>query len=462
MKKWILILSVVLSATAVSFSADFSLRQDGNERTLRLDYIFAGDNRHTEISLDEMSCFDGWAGRHVNLGSVQLKGNGQLLMRAVSDGRILYRNSFSTLFQEWKATEEAVSVRRSFENVFLAPMPAEKALVRIELYGYRGEINASFEHIVDPEDILIRRLPKTDAPYRMLLQSGAPEDCIDIAIVAEGYTASEAGLFYADAKTAMDEILSYEPFTSCRERFNFIAVALPSAESGVSVPHQGLWKNTALGSHFSTFYSERYLTTLRLRHLHDQLAGLPYEHIVILANTDTYGGGGIYNSYTLTTAHHLLFRPVVVHEFGHSFAGLADEYYYDDQYEELYYPDAEPWEQNISTLKDFGSKWKDMLPEDMLPKDMLPGDMLPKDMLPGGCCAISRPVNPKRMWRKIAAGAAPEKYIGIYEGAGYQSKGVYRGYPDCRMHTNEAPVFCPVCQAAIKALIDFNTKELCK
>ena len=293
MRRFITILSVVIAATAVSFSAECSPRQDGSDRTLRLDYIFSGDNRHTEISLDEMSCFEGWAGRCVNLDSVPLKGNGQLVITALSDGRTLYRNSFSTLYQEWQATEEAVRVRRSFENVFLAPMPAEKALVRIELYGYKGEINASFEHIVDPEDILIRRLPKSAAPHRMLLQSGPAGKCIDIAIVAEGYTAAEAELFYADAKLAMDEILSYEPFASCRDRFNFVAVALPSAESGVSVPHEGIWKNTALASHFSTFYSERYLTTLRLRSLHDQLAGLPYEHIVILANTDTYGGGGI-------------------------------------------------------------------------------------------------------------------------------------------------------------------------
>lgn len=453
MRRFITILSVVIAATAVSFSAECSPRQDGSDRTLRLDYIFSGDNRHTEISLDEMSCFEGWAGRCVNLDSVPLKGNGQLVITALSDGRTLYRNSFSTLYQEWQATEEAVRVRRSFENVFLAPMPAEKALVRIELYDYKGEINASFEHIVDPEDILIRRLPKSAAPHRMLLQSGPAGECIDIAIVAEGYTAAEAELFYADAKLAMDEILSYEPFASCRDRFNFIAVALPSAESGVSVPHEGIWKNTALASHFSTFYSERYLTTLRLRSLHDQLAGLPYEHIVILANTDTYGGGGIYNSYTLTTAHHENFKPVVVHEFGHSFAGLADEYYNDDQYEELYYPDAEPWEQNITTLKDFASKWKALLP-DKRSRDVTAGTKR-------GYRLNTAP-DSAEMWRAIADGASPESFVGIYEGGGYQSKGVFRGYPDCRMHTNEAPVFCPVCQAAIKSLIDFNTKELCK
>lgn len=148
------------------------------------------------------------------------------------------------------------------------------------------------------------------------------------------------------------------------------------------------------------------------------LCGIPYEHIIILANTDTYGGGGIFNSYTLTTAHHSAFRPVVVHEFGHSFAGLADEYYYDDQFSEYYFQDCEPWEQNITTLADFSSKWEDMLPAD------------------GSSDAI----------------------VGVYEGAGYQSKGVYRACPDCRMKTNSAEGFCPVCCRAISRLIEFYTE----
>ena len=204
-----------------------------------------------------------------------------------------------------------------------------------------------------------------------------------------------------------------------------MAVGAASQDSGVSIPGKRDWKDTALGSHFDTFYSDRYLTTLRIRTLHDMLAGIPYEHIIILANTDNYGGGGIYNSYTLTTARHSDFRPVVVHEFGHSFAGLADEYYYDDQYVEFYYPEVEPWEQNITTLKDFSAKWQDMLPE---------GTAYPTELIPGS------------------------GKIGVYEGAGYQSKGVFRSYEDCRMKTNTATEFCPVCRRALERLIKFYTE----
>lgn len=387
------------------------------DRTLRLDYIFSGTDRDALIALDGMSCFDGWAGRRYNLDSVAVKGNGQIWMSDAVTGEVLYRQSFSTLFQEWQATEEATRVCRSFENVFLLPMPSGKVSVRVELYGFRGGVAASSEHLVDPRDILIRNIVPEPAPYKYILQNGASSDCIDVAIVAEGYTEAKQDEFYSDALCAMDAILSHEPFSSYSDRFNFVAVALPSADSGVSVPLEGLWKNTALGSHFSTFYSDRYLTTLRVKQMHDKLCGIPYEHIVILANTGTYGGGGIFNLYTLTAAGHRSFRPVVVHEFGHSFAGLADEYYYDDQFSEYYFPDCEPWEQNITTLADFTKKWEDMIQD----------------------------------------GAASG--VGIYEGAGYQSKGVYRGFPDCRMKTNDAGEFCPVCVRAISRLIEFYTEQ---
>jgi hypothetical protein len=383
---------------------------NAQEQTLRVDYIFSGTDKSVEISLDEMLRFDGWAGRRTNLTDVPVRGNGQICMTDVQTGDTLYRMSFSSLFQEWQTTEEATMVRKSFENVFLLPMPETKAMVKIELYDFWDNVVASLNHPVDPSDILIRQLTPTAPEHDYLLKSGTPEEKIDVVIVAEGYTEEEMATFYADAQVAMDAILAHEPFGKYKDCFNFIAVALPSNDSGVSVPGEGDWKDTALKAHFNTFYMDRYLTTLRLKNMHDKLCGIPYEHIVILANTDTYGGGGIYNSYTLTTAHHPAFRPVVVHEFGHSFAGLADEYYYDDQYVEYYYPGIEPWEQNITTLADFDSKWKDLLER----------------------------------------GEAE-----LLEGAGYQSKGVYRPAKDCRMHTNRPDCFCPVCQRAISRIIEF-------
>ena len=424
----------------VIFAAAFlmSLALNAQEKTLRVDYIFSGTDKSSEISLRQMYSHDGWAGRRVNMSDVPVRGNGQISMTDPATGEVLYRQSFSTLFQEWQTTEEATRIRKSFENTFFLPFPSARTIVKVELYDFKGGVSASLGHVVDPADILIRHLTPDVPQHRYILRSGDPSEKIDVAIVAEGYTADEVGKFYQDAQTAAEAILSHEPFSRYKDRFNFVAVALASEDSGVSVPREGLWKNTAVGSNYDTFYSDRYLTTSCVWKMHDALCGVPYEHLVILANTDTYGGGGIFNSYTLTTAGHVAFRPVVVHEFGHSFAGLADEYYYDDQFVEYYYPDIEPWEQNITTLHDFRSKWDDMLPKVIgIPTTPVEGDV----------------------WENIKGGASADSLVGVYEGAGYQSKGVYRPFPDCRMKTNAADAFCPVCQRAIARIIEFNTVE---
>jgi len=411
MKKWILSACVLLVA-ALSLPGQTLPADKFKNATLVVQYTFSGTDKSCDIAVDELLRTPGWAGRTRRLDQVPLRGNGQIRMTRRSDGQVLYRMSFSTLFQEWQATEEATRVRKSFENVFQLPMPDAPVDITVELYDFHNRVAASLTHPVDPDDILIRPAGHTVPEHRFLRRSGPASKCIDVVIVSEGYTEEEMDVFYADARAAVESILSHEPFKTLANRFNFVAVALPSNESGVSIPKQGLWVDTALGSSFDTFYSDRYLTTLHLKNLHERIAGVPYEHIIILANTDNYGGGGIYNSYTLTAAHHPAFRPVVVHEFGHSFGGLADEYFYDDQYTELYYPDVEPWEPNITTKADFASKWQALMGRDG---------------------------------------------VGLYEGGGYQSKGVWRGSEDCRMKTNSYPAFCPVCQDALSKLIHFYT-----
>ena len=434
-------------------------------KTLRCDYLFSGTSDSQDISLYALRSMDGWAGRQVNMDRVPLKGNGQICMKDERTGDVLYMMSFSTLFREWQATEEASRVRKSFENVFLLPMPKDPATVTVTLFDIDGEACSTFTHRVDPSDILIR--PASSAPeYRYLHKAGSPEDCIDVAIVAEGYTEREMPVFYRDAQNVVDALWDQEPFASMKDRFNIVAVATVSNDSGVSIPAKGEWKDTAVMSNFDTFYSSRYLTTTHIFRMHDALAGVPYEHLIVLANTDTYGGGGIYNSYTLTTAHHSKFKPVVVHEFGHSFAGLADEYYYDDQYENLYKAGVEPWEQNITTLADFSSKWESMLPDPKNPETEYTPEQQEKVK------EIQAEVG--RKYASVAEGAKlpgegviigrnedwPEFKVGLYEGAGYMSKGVYRGYPECRMKINEYPEFCPVCQKAIRDIINFYTVQM--
>ena len=414
-----------LSVQAQNFSDWFE------EKTLRTDYIFTGNARQQEVCLDELSMLPQWAGRRHHLNELPLAGNGEITMKDKATGTVIYRTSFSSLFQEWLGEEEATRVKKGFENSFLLPFPKKEAIVTISLKNAHQQVSASLTHEIRPDDVLIHQRGTAHiTPHRYIHQSGSVEDCIDVAILAEGYTEAEMDLFYQDAEATCEALFSHEPFKKLKSRFNLVAVASPSADSGVSIPLKDEWKSTAVSSHFSTFYSDRYLTTSRVKSIHNWLAGIPYEHVIILANTDTYGGGGIYNSYTLTTAHHPQFKPVVVHEFGHSFGGLADEYAYTDAPSPLYPYSIEPWEQNITTMVDFESKWKDMVPE-----------------------GTPVPTPAKTQESEIYTS------VGVYEGAGYTTKGIYRPATECRMKINEAPAFCPVCQRALERLILFYTEK---
>lgn len=425
MKKHILFLLclIAVSSTRAQVFADHFA-----DKTLRVDYIFNGNASGQAICLDGLSALPTWAGRKHHLAELPLQGNGQIVMRNAASGKTIYTTSFSSLFQEWLETDEARNVTKGFENTFLLPYPLQPVEIEITLLDPHRNVRASMKHIVHPNDVLIEQKGNSHiTPHKYLLHNDSPEKCIDVAILAEGYTLQEMQAFYGDADIACKSIFDHEPFKSMKKRFNVVAVASPSTDSGVSVPRLNEWKHTAFSSHFSTFYSDRYLTTSRVKAIHDALAGIPYEHIIILANTEEYGGGGIYNSYTLTTAHHPMFRPVVVHEFGHSFGGLADEYFYDNDVMTDTYPlDIEPWEQNISTQVDFAAKWKDMLSENT---------------------PVPTPAE------------VSENYpTGVYEGGGYSAKGIFRPAENCRMRTNEYPAFCPVCQRALRRIIEFYTE----
>lgn len=397
-------------------------------KTLRIDYIFSGNSEKQAIALDELNELPQWTGRKHNLPQSHLDGNGQIVVYDLQSGKCIYKNTFSTLFQEWISTDEAKTITKSFENVFLLPFPKEKVRVEISLRDRYNKYTTAMSHIVNPTDILIHKKGYNNiTPHSLIHKGKENKKCINIAILAEGYQVNEMNIFRKYAEETVKQILSYKPFNKYKDNFNFYIVESPSIDSGLSVPRQNIWKRTAFGSHFDTFYSERYLTTSRVKDLHDILAGIPYEHIIILANTDVYGGGGIFNSYTLTTTGHKDFKPVVVHEFGHSFAGLADEYFYEsDVLDNTYEHSIEPWEQNISTLINFDSKWKDML----LPQTSIPTNL----------------------------NDSTKYSIGVYEGAGYSSKGIYRSSIDCRMKTNTYKEFCPVCQRAIEQLILFYIK----
>lgn len=426
MKKALLTLLVTLAplmATAQQFGDYFE------DRTLRLDYIFSGNVREQTIALDQLSVSPHWYGKRQRLAELPIEGNGQLTVRRHATGEVIYRNSFSTLFQEWLSYPEAENNTKAFENVFIVPMPRDTVDITVDLRNNRREVMTTMTHTVVPSDILIRRIgEKSVTPFDTLQMAANPDRSIHIAYVAEGYQQSEMPTFINDCREAMEALFAHEPFKSLRQRFTIVAVKSPSAESGTSEPAKGIWKKTALGSHYDTFYSSRYLTTLHLKTLHDVLAGIPYEHIIVLVNTDRYGGGGILNSYNLSSTHHPKFKPVVVHEFGHSFCGLGDEYAYEEEQIPMYPKDVEPWEPNLTTLVDFHGKWENLIKK---------GTPVPTPLS----------TDPKVIGTRV----------GLFQGGGYNVHDVYRGVQDCRMRTNEHPEFCAVCQQALTRLIEFYT-----
>lgn len=460
MKKTI---QIILLALVMLMNGMMAMAQSFDEyfedNTLRLDYIFAGNAKVQSIYLEDLKKQDRWAGRKNRLAEKFLNGNGQVTVRDHATQKVIYVTTFSSLFQEWIQDKEAKSVNRAFETSYNVPFPKASIDVTVTLTDYHHKVVASMTHTVDPKDILIRHIGMNGIPFRYIWK-GNPDvqgaankgeaditGCVDLAILAEGYTEAQMDKFYADCERSVEALFEREPFKSLKNKFNVVAVAAPSLESGPSVPHSNVWNVTAASTNYDTFYSQRYLTTKNMHRVYDLLSGVPFEHIMVLVNSDIYGGGGIYNQVTIATSDHPTFKQVFVHEFGHSYGGLGDEYAYDDM-DEIWYPsDVEPWEPNLTTLKDFSKKWADLMPKNQpIPTPLDPTVPDKKDV----------DLNNAKQMAKLNACT---QVVGVFEGAGYQSKGCYRPAQECRMKINEVQDFCPVCARAIRRITDFYTSK---
>jgi len=391
---------------------------------LRIDLTLAGNSSEQHAYLDGLACEAMWAGTHNDM--LDPFGYGEYRYRAFAkDGTLIFERGLCPLFQEWRTTDEATRVDRSMPQTVWMPFPKDSIRVLVEARNSRTKVfEPLLEFGIDPQDKLIQQVPLSMPDT--LQYAGPIREKVDILFVPEGYTASELDQFRAHATRFMEYLFQYEPYKSRRRDFNLWLLDIPSQESGVDIPHHDVWRNTLCQSGFYTFYIDRYLTIQDHSTLARAVAGAPFDALFIIANDEKYGGGGFYNSYAMGTASHKLSNEVFIHEFGHSFAGLGDEYYDSEvAYSSDYYPAGiEPWEPNITTLVDFSSKWQDMLDSN----DILPNDSTQMNKL------------------------------GLFEGAGYQTYGIYRPYFECRMKNNTAPAFCPVCQRAISRMIDFYTR----
>lgn len=396
-------------------------------KTLRVDYYHTGTADGEMYSIDQLKSEPFWGGSQTAL--IDTLNYGAYYFKAfdVLTNTLIYSQGYCTLFDEWQFTAEAKQTTRTFTETVVMPFP--KNDVRLEFYSRNnlGVIEKKFEYTVDVNSPFISyELPGAYPVYDAHI-SGDPANKVDIVILPEGYTAAEMNKFKADCDKFTAGLFTFEPFTQNRDKFNIRAVLAPSAESGTDNPRDKTWKNTILNSSFYTFDSERYLMTSDNRSVRNLAAHVPYDQIYILVNSPKYGGGAIYNYYNTSVNSNASSAKIFVHEFGHGFAALADEY--DDlstSINDMYPLNLEPWEPNITTLVNFGSKWKGML-------------------------AADTPV-PTPLENRTAM------QLGVYEGAGYVAKGVYRPTPDCLMRTFKGNKFCPVCATAIQKMIDLYTK----
>jgi hypothetical protein len=386
--------------------------------------MLAGNSESTKVYPVSVISEPFWGGSLKNLTDPFNYGNFRYEVFDAATGTLLYSKGFCTLYQEWQTTAEAKRIEKSFHEVATFPFPRNKVRFVLSIRGRDGLFTKLYETAIDPSSYFIINEKPDEAMATRIYGSGDPHTSLDIAFLAEGYTKEEMGKFRSDVKRLADILFQEAPFDKYRERINIWAVEVPSHESGTDVPGEGIYVNTALNSSYYTFDVDRYLTTQDIRTVNDYAAAAPHDQIVVLINSPRYGGGGVYNYYSAVTSDHKFTPQVFTHEFGHGFAGLADEYYSSEvAYEEFYPLSVEPWEPNITTMVNFESKWKDLI-------------------------ARSVPV-PTPNTKKYTG------VTGLFEGGGYSAKGIFRPSFDCRMKSNEAESFCEVCQRAVEEMILF-------
>jgi len=397
------------------------------DKVLRFDYMLAGNSQKTLVYPVAMKEEQLYGGSHENLNDPFDYGNFKYEVFDAAENRLIYSRGFCTLFQEWQTTAEAKTIERSFYEVATMPFPKNRVRFVLSLRERNGNFSKLYETVIDPGDYYIRKEKPVNAAATKIYGPGNPEKCVDLAFVAEGYTADEMGKFRDDVKKMADVLFSEAPFSDFRDKINIWAVEAVSSDSGTDIPGDRIYNNTVLNSSFYTFGTDRYLTTQDIKSVNDYAALVPHDNIIVLINSSKYGGGGVYNYYSGTTTGHPLSPKVFIHEFGHGFAGLADEYYSSDvAYDEFYPLNVEPWEPNITTRVNFDSKWKNLVAKE-----------------------TPVPTPSDDQYRNTT---------GVFEGGGYSAKGIFRPEMDCRMKSNGSKGYCTVCREAVKKMIEFYTR----
>jgi hypothetical protein len=455
------------------------------DATMRIDYYHVGDSKEEVFAIDRIYREGIWAGSRKNL--IDRFNNGAYYYKIydLETGNLIFSKGFDSYFKEYQTSSNArEGIKRSYHESALIPYPKRSVKLSIEKRDENNLLNEIYSTQVDPSDIMIINESVRDRSITVTkaLYSGDPHQKVDIVILAEGYTSDEKDKYLSDLGKFTDILIKYEPYKSLKDNFNVYGILKPSEESGVDEPRANIFKNTTLNATFNSLGSERYLLTEDNKGIRDLAAHVPYDAIYIMVNHERYGGGGIYNWTCTFTTDNQFNEYLFVHEFGHSFAGLADEYYTSSTaYTDFYKPTVEPVEPNVTALLDPKNiKWKNLLTEDIeLPTFWSKEEFDETD--------YAWQERRRRMNDKIAElkrrnadeeliAQAEEEYIeedkkrskevdqylksdenygkvGAFEGAGYLQKGLYRPMIDCIMFSKGDKPFCEVCNAAIEKVI---------
>ncbi len=459
LKKTTLVWSMIAAVGVSSLGAEMPAFDDCFlDRTLRIDYFQTSDADETIIGIDQMYEQETWAGNPHALIDTLNRGLYYVKVVDLNTNRTIYTRGFSNISGEYRTTDDAKEgIKKTFHHSVLIPCPKRPFLFVLEGRDRSNLLVPIYQGRMDPKDHnIIRQNLNPEDQVVTVQRNGHPHDKVDLVFVAEGYTAGQWEKFCGDAKRFAEVIFRTEPFKTHRSRFNVSGVFRPSAESGVDEPTKGSFKNTVLSASYNALDTPRYLLLDDNRALRDIAQAVPYDYLIVLVNNPSYGGGGIYNDYTIFTADDRRSEGILMHEFGHGFADLADEYFGGVAYNEFYPLGVEPCPPNITALLDLNDvKWKHLLsPGIPIPTPWGQDEIAERREKIRAARAESRArierleradADPNeidearaqheaaiRIWeqeiREIREHyeALYEGKIGVFEGAGYSTKGLYR------------------------------------
>jgi len=442
-------------------------------QTMRVDYFHNGNRNVEMFSLDQVVLEPLlFPGNLLQPIDSTFRGKYAFAVVDPDSGNVAWSRSFSSIYGEWETTGEAREINRTFHESLRFPAQSQPFDVVVSKRGDKNKFAEIWRARIDPEDYLVHQESAGYAEHVVAIEkNGDPAQKVDLLILGDGYTAAETEKFLAKAREMTEILFETAPFKDRRSDFNVWALAPPSAESGVSRPSTGIYRDTPLGTSYDAFRSERYVLTYDNKAFRRIASSVPYDFVEILSNSETYGGGGIYGLYGTTAAESEWGPYVFVHEFGHHFAGLADEYYTSSVAYESPEHIEEPYEPNVTALLDPSKlKWRYLIGEQTpLPTPWPKAEYEEHSLAYQAIRTKMREANvPESEMNKLFrdnqdfvenlfSTAEHRKQVGAFEGGNYQAKGIYRSSLNCIMFTRTKD-FCAVCSAAIEEVIDEYTK----